>query len=150
MKECISRNQVPEGFTEQFRLESSDESSRSQTSVCCDLQSIQPPVVKDPANPSNYKYEHNLEPTGNRLQSNRTAYRNSKEHVITWASDDYIDPTSSEADELEAEGRGRCTGNGNFVRSLKVGDIITIWAKARFPGWENVVQEVKIEVYWVV
>jgi hypothetical protein len=150
MDECISKNQVPEGFIEQFRLESSDGSLRFPTSVCCDFRSIQPPVKKDPESTPSYNYNHNFKSTGNRLQSNRTANRDVKEHVITWANDDFIDPMSSEGDRLEAEGRGRWTGNGDFVRNLKVGDMITVWAKARFPGWLNMVEDVKIDVYWVV
>lgn len=150
MDACISENHVPEGFIEQFRLESRDDTLQVPTSVCCDFRSVQPPVINDPANPSSYKYDHPSEPTGNRLQSNRTANREVKEHVIIWASDDCIEPLSSAGDRLEAEGRGRLTGDGKFVRGLKVGDIITVWARARFPGWQNLVEEVKIDVFWVV
>jgi hypothetical protein len=51
---------------------------------------------------------------------------------------------------LEEQGRGRDTGTGEFVRNLKLGDVVTVWAKARFPQWVNVVEQVKIDVYWAV
>ena len=53
-------------------------------------------------------------------------------------------------DSLEEEGRGPQTGNGEFVRSLKLGDIVSIWGKARFRGWVNHVQKVKVDLYWAV
>jgi hypothetical protein len=33
---------------------------------------------------------------------------------------------------------------------MAVGDVITLWGRARFPGWINHIQEVKIDVYWAV
>jgi hypothetical protein len=51
---------------------------------------------------------------------------------------------------LEDQGRGRNTANGQFVRDLKVGDIVTVWGKARFPGWVNMIETVQIDVYWAV
>jgi hypothetical protein len=148
--ECTPENPVPEGFIEQFRLESGDGSLKVPTSIGCDFRSTHPPVTKEAGDPSTYRYDHSFAPTGTRLQSNRTANREVKEHVITWASGDCIDPMSPEGDRLEAEGRGRWTANGDFVRNLKVGDIITVWARCRFPEWTNAVEEVKIDVYWVV
>lgn len=73
-----------------------------------------------------------------------------KEHVITWSFDDHIHPESKEAVKLEEQGRGRATGSGDLIRSLEVGDVVTVWAKARFPGWMNVIEEVKMDVYWAV
>jgi len=40
--------------------------------------------------------------------------------------------------------------NGEFIRGLQVGDVVTIWGKARFGGWGNWVQEVCCEIYWAV
>ncbi|KIH93717.1 hypothetical protein SPBR_04257 [Sporothrix brasiliensis 5110] len=51
---------------------------------------------------------------------------------------------------LEKLGRGAETGDGAFVRNLRVGDVVTLWAKARFPGWVNIVQRAQIDVYWAV
>jgi hypothetical protein len=84
------------------------------------------------------------------LQKNLTSVKSTKEHIVTWSFDDHIDPGSLEANELQTQGRGSGTGSGELVRSLEVGDVITVWAKARFPGWVNVVEEISIDVYWAV
>ena len=135
---CTSEIQIPQGFIEQFNLESGYGNSKGATSIYCDLHPIRPRVIEER---ESYKYDRPFEPTSDRLQSNRTGTREVKEHIITWAHDDFIDPLSSEGDQLEREGRGRYTGDGNFVRNLQIGDIITIWARARFPGWTNEVKE---------
>ncbi len=46
--------------------------------------------------------------------------------------------------------RGKATGNGEFVRSLEVGDVVTLWARARFPGWFIKVKDVEIDMFWAV
>jgi hypothetical protein len=84
------------------------------------------------------------------LQKNVTATRDTKVHKVTWRFDDNVVTDSLEAAELEKQGRGRDSGNGKFVRDLKVGDVVTVWAKARFPQWLNVVEEVQMDVYWAV
>lgn len=113
-----------------------------------------PPTDPEPANDGDgeprYVFEHPLNPTGTVLQKNMTATRPAKEHIITWSCDDNIRPDSKEAQELEKVGRGRETGSGEIVRNLKVGDVVTVWAKARYGGWVNHVEEVKIDVYWAV
>lgn len=76
--------------------------------------------------------------------------RNTKEHVITWSWNDNIDPESEEANDLVLQGRGQATGSGDMVRSLVLGDVVTVWAKARFPGWSNIIEQVKIDLYWAV
>jgi hypothetical protein len=144
---CTPEIQIPQGFIEKFPLESGYSSSKAERWIYCDLDTIQPSVIGEPPN---FTFDRPILPTGTRLQSNRTGTREVKEHVITWAHDDSIDPLSSEGDKLEREGRGRYTGSGDFVRNLQIGDIITIWARARFPGWVNHVEEVKVDVYWAV
>lgn len=57
---------------------------------------------------------------------------------------------SPEVTALAEIGRGKATGDGEFVRNLKLGDIVTVWAKARFPGWVNYVDRVKVDVYWAI
>ena len=99
---------------------------------------------------SKYKFNHGLLPDENTLQKNRRAESDWKTHVITWSKDDKIDPETFEGEQLAASGRGEKTGNGEFVRSLKVGDCVTIWGKSRFGGWANHVEDVKMEVYWSV
>ena len=51
---------------------------------------------------------------------------------------------------LDKVGRGSETGDGSFVRDLRVGDVVTVWAKARYPGWVNTVRRVQVDVYWAV
>lgn len=84
------------------------------------------------------------------IQKNNTASRDSKEHKVTWLSSDNVIPDSLDAVELEKQGRGRESANGEFVRNLKVGDVVTVWAKARFPQWINFVEKVRIDVFWAV
>jgi hypothetical protein len=144
---CTHEIQMAQGFIEKFPLESGYNNSKAGRSIYCDLCTMQPSVIGEPPN---YTFDHPSIPTGYRLQSNRTGTREVKEHVIILAHDDCINPFCSEGDQLEQVGRGRHTGNGDFVRSLQIGDIITFWARARFPGWTNQVKEVKIDVYWAV
>ncbi len=87
---------------------------------------------------------------GKTIQRNRHAVSAPRDYEIVWRWDDDIQPDSEEAEELDANGRGMETGNGEFVRSLKVGDIVTVWARARFPGWVNAVEKVEVDVYWAV
>ncbi|RPB23897.1 hypothetical protein L211DRAFT_749444, partial [Terfezia boudieri ATCC MYA-4762] len=83
--------------------------------------------------------------------NNQTALLAQKKvHVITWSFDDNVNPDSSEGDELEQQGRGRESMTGNFVRSLKLGDVVTVWARARFRGWRTNVEQVKMDIYWAV
>lgn len=84
----------------------------------------------------------------------RTVCRNKAEsedwqmHKITWSCDDDVKPDSDRGKVLETVGRGRGTGNGAFVRSLEVGDVVTLWAKGRFINWTNRVKDARIDVYW--
>ncbi|KHJ34311.1 hypothetical protein EV44_g5308 [Erysiphe necator] len=96
------------------------------------------------------KFNHPLLPDSNVLQKNVAAEINTKKHVITWSYDDNIDPESAAGDNLENMGRGRATSNGEYVRSLKIGQIVTVWGKSRFRNWINHVEEVMIDIYWAV
>ncbi|RPB23896.1 hypothetical protein L211DRAFT_838353 [Terfezia boudieri ATCC MYA-4762] len=84
------------------------------------------------------------------LQINETGRAQKKLHVITWSFDDNVNPDSSDGDELEQQGRGRESMTGNFVRSLKLGDVVTVWANSSYMGWMNIVDEVKMDIYWAV
>ncbi|RKF63725.1 hypothetical protein OnM2_023007 [Erysiphe neolycopersici] len=95
-------------------------------------------------------FNHPLLPDSNVLQKNVAAVIENTKHVITWSYDDHIDPESTAGDELENMGRGRATGNGEYVRSLKCGQIVTVWGKSRFRNWINHVEEVTIDIYWAV
>ncbi len=111
-----------------------------------------------------YKFDIPLLPGPDVLQFNRLATRQFTEHVVTWSwTDDTPAPTPAPAEggdpaatdgdsphPLEEDGRGVATGDGAFVRSLRVGDVVTVWAKTRFSGWCNVVSRVRVDVYWAV
>ncbi|KAK7751152.1 hypothetical protein SLS62_006982 [Diatrype stigma] len=84
------------------------------------------------------------------IQHNRLAVRAPEHHRVEWRATDDIDPESAAAAELVAAGRGSATGDGAFVRALKLGDMITVWGRARFPGWSNNVEKVEVRVYWAV
>lgn len=98
------------------------------------------------------RYHHELLPTPDHcIQRNKHAEKGWTHHHVEWSWDDYMDSDDLDlpaAQELENLGRGAATGNGNFVRNLKFGDMITVWGRARFPGWSNHVQKVEIKVYW--
>ncbi len=76
--------------------------------------------------------------------------RSAGQHRVEWRADDAIDPQSPAADELADAGRGRATGDGAFVRALKLGDMVTVWGRARYPGWLNHVERLEVKVYWSV
>lgn len=111
------------------------------------LRPVWPAVTED--GPSSTRYSHGLHAQADhKIQCNRTADRTPQTHVVEWRYTDDIDPELSGGDELEAAGRGRATGNGEFVRNLKLGDVATIWGRARFGGWQNQIERVEIKVYW--
>jgi hypothetical protein len=128
--------------------------SANSSPVVCSLRTLVPGTVarNPPVNEgeNSHIFSHNLHEPPDCLQKNVTAIRDTKEHVITWSCDDNINPEAAEAMELEKLGRGRASANGEFVRNMKLGDVVTVWAKARFHGWVNVIDEVKIDVYWAV
>ena len=117
----------------------------------CALRSIQPTVQPNDKD-GEYEYHQPLLPSDEyTVQRNKTANKQWQYNVVTWSWEDNVDPESEEAKELEKDkGRGKATATGEFVRSLKLGDVITIWGKARFPGWANQVEKVKIDIYWAV
>lgn len=85
------------------------------------------------------------------IQVNRTATQTWSEFEVVWRWDDAIDPESEEALEMAKEqGRGRATADGKFVRSLEVGDVVSVWSRARFPGWANIVERIEVKVYWAI
>ncbi|KAL0937483.1 uncharacterized protein CTRU02_207214 [Colletotrichum truncatum] len=115
----------------------------------CGLQSVYPPLVASPD--GKLAYHHHVKPLENlKIQANKTATREFLNHEVIWSWTDNIHPESTEGDHLEEIGRGRGTGSGRFVRSLKLGDVVTVWGKARFGGWCNHVESVKVEIYWAI
>lgn len=88
-------------------------------------------------------------PTSSKLQSNRTATNNSTKYHIVWHYKDNIPKDSAEAQRIEREeGRGKATLDGQFVRTMQIGDQLVIWIRARFPGWRNHVEDMSVRVFW--
>lgn len=98
-----------------------------------------------------HQHEQCRPPTPNErsLQRNLHAHYETRLHTVEWS---YVDGIPSVADQqvLDSCGRGPLSADGNFVRNLKVGDCIALWASARFPGWDMHAEKAKISVYWAV
>ena len=84
------------------------------------------------------------------VQYNVQATRASKEHRVVWDWRDDIESDSPAADELRKIGRGKFSGDGKFVRALKLGDCVELWAKARYPGWANHVESAQVEILFAI
>jgi hypothetical protein len=100
-----------------------------------------------------YEFQQPLYPREDlRILSNRVADGDTRTHRIVWSYTDDIDPERDveAATRLKEQGRGTATGNGRFVRDLKLGDVVTVWGKARFRGWANHVESVKLDVYYAI
>jgi len=97
---------------------------------------------RDPAHP--------FLPPPTHLQRNIHAQHNTHHHTITWHYLDSIDENSPAAVEADNRGQGWKSLDGSFVRSLKMGDCITLWMRARFPGWKLDAKMAKIDLYWAV
>ncbi|KAI9719581.1 MAG: hypothetical protein M1812_003352 [Candelaria pacifica] len=93
---------------------------------------------------------HPFLPPETRVQSNVHAQIRTETHNVTWNYTDCFDANSTEADEAAAVGRGKESVDGAFVRRLRTGDCVTLWARARFPAWRNVVEKAKVHVFWAV
>jgi hypothetical protein len=99
--------------------------------------------------PGQEAFHHDLHPSPRlTIQKNRAATRELATHQIVWSWKDTGDRLSPE--RLSELGRGPETGNGDFVRNLTLGDVVTVWAKARFAGWANHVDCVKLDIYWAL
>ncbi|KAL5337817.1 hypothetical protein BJX70DRAFT_368469 [Aspergillus crustosus] len=119
--------------------------------------SIQKQVISEKMNPTDRRPKHFgpndplLLPRGNTLQRNRARIQRAKRHTITWH---YLDNTPSDSPEAEDaeryEGRGRETLGGKQLREMELGDSMLVWARARFPGWVNYVDELSIRVFWAI
>lgn len=130
------------------RFEAKTEASQESSEIpVSSLRPVWPETTED--GPDSRRYDHGLHATPNhKIQCNKTASRQTQEHVVEWRHTDNVDPELSGADELELAGRGRATGDGEFVRNLRLGDIVTVWGRARFGGWQNQIKKVELKVYW--
>ncbi|PCD46419.1 hypothetical protein AU210_001826 [Fusarium oxysporum f. sp. radicis-cucumerinum] len=102
-------------------------SSVASPLAVCALRPLYPSIV--PKGNDKFAYSHPLAHQEKwTIVRNKTAHRAWQDHVITWAWDDDAKPDSEAA----------------------MGDVVTVWAKARFGGWVNHIEKVKIDVYWAV
>ncbi|POR35469.1 Uncharacterized protein TPAR_04337 [Tolypocladium paradoxum] len=125
-------------------------SSTAPSLSVCGLRPVYPSIQRDSPD-QDYEYVHPLLPQDQfDIHRNKVATREWQDHVVTWSYLDDIQPDSEAGKALEAQGRGRATGDGSFVNRLRFGDVITVWGKARFPAWVNNIEFVKIDVYWAV
>ena len=140
--------------------EPGSEASEAPKLPICGLRSVQPPALQraggggsegEGGGQVEYEYAHQLLPRDDFLiQKNRAASRDWANHVVCWSYLDDDEPDSDGGRALDAAGRGRATGNGEFVRGLRLGDVVTAWGMARFAGWVNCVESAQIDVYWAV
>lgn len=110
------------------------------------LRPIQPSLEPN-ADPPTFHFDLLASPQYT-IQHNKTATRTPTTHTVVWSWKDNVDPPT--AQHLKDIGRGEETGTGDFVRNLKLGDVVTVWAKSRFGGWANHVEAVKVDVYWAL
>jgi hypothetical protein len=118
-----------------------------------DLCTVIPEVGWEGEVQNAYIFKHNLHPSEDlKVQCNVTAEKEVVEHRVVWSHTDDVDPERDveAATKLTRQGRGKATGNGKFVRDLKLGDVVTLWSKARFPSWANFVESAKIDVYYAI
>ncbi|CAK7273472.1 hypothetical protein SEPCBS57363_005670 [Sporothrix epigloea] len=125
------------------------------------------PQAKPPV--PRWMFDFPPEPGDDRIQSNRVAWWNCTTHTVAWSWNDKKPapvlalPQYAFFEEfcaalkkgrtacaLDDVGRGSDTGDGSFVRNLRVGDVVTVWAKSRHNVWENVVRSIAVDVYWAV
>lgn len=128
-------------------------SSESSSSIpTCAIRPVWPSVVPSDGGAPGMRYHHETLPNEDHLiQRNKHAEKSWHHHHVEWSWDDNVDPSETDSPavrELENAGRGMGTGNGEFVRNLKYGDMITVWGRARFLGWSNNIQRVEVKVYW--
>ncbi|KAH6604446.1 hypothetical protein Trco_007892 [Trichoderma cornu-damae] len=115
------------------------------------LRPVHPQIHQTSSDPVGYNYTHQLLHSPEwEIKRNMTAFGKWQLHVVTWSYLDDIAPDSEGGQALEAKGRGRGTGDGKFVRQLQVGDVVTVWGKARFGAWVNHIESVRIYVFWAI
>lgn len=94
--------------------------------------------------------EHPFLPPSTHLQRNITARSETQHHSVTWHYNDSMEENSPATEAADSRGQGWKSLDGTFVRSLRTGDCITLWSRARFPGWRSEVENATITVYWAV
>ncbi|KAH7903140.1 hypothetical protein BJ138DRAFT_199951 [Hygrophoropsis aurantiaca] len=84
------------------------------------------------------------------LQRNVHAKKSVHNHSVVWHYLDCVEEGSADAIEAGERGQGWKSFDGTLVRGMKAGDCITLWMRARFPGWAMHVSKVTIDTYWAV
>ncbi|KAJ2985115.1 hypothetical protein NUW58_g5708 [Xylaria curta] len=104
------------------KLGSESSSSPAEGPTTGAIRPVWPPLKEN-----SYEYHHSLHPVPDHMiQSNRVAEHDWQPHHIEWLWSDNIDPKSSAAQDLRTNGRGSGTGDGSFLKSLKIGDMVTV------------------------
>ncbi|KAL5091312.1 hypothetical protein Trisim1_003279 [Trichoderma cf. simile WF8] len=97
-----------------------------------------------------YRYGHSPWKGPREILRNKVASSEWTTYEVTWTCWDVVAPGSKEAQQAMKEGKGQMDGDGQFVRSLKLGDVVTVWGRAMHRGWVNVVDTVEMDVYWAL
>lgn len=141
-----------EAGLERFDGHSANEGSESPLPFRADaLNSIHPLAETLTGADGTVRFQFPLNPSSQHtVQRNLTAAKNMSDYEVAWTWTDSTDPESLEAESIDERGRGKASANGEFVRNLKLGDVVTLWGKARFMGWANNIDSASIIVYWAV
>ncbi|PGH07969.1 hypothetical protein GX51_01409 [Blastomyces parvus] len=80
------------------------------------------------------------------VQKNKVATGETQTREIVWTLDgDGAEGREQTEQLLDEEDTGSGSGDG-FVRTLRPGDVICLWARAIYPGWANIVEKATVEV----
>jgi len=92
-----------------------------------------------------HRYHHALHPDRKHvIQFNKRAVRQLQHHHVEWS---WLDGSVDEDEDMGFAGHAP-GGNGEFVRSLRLGDMVTIWGRARYGGWSNNISKIEVKVYY--
>lgn len=117
------------------------------------LATVEPKVkeAKDIREGWDYQFPYTPWENPNEIQRNRMACSDYSDYRVTWTCWDVTAPDSAEAQGLLMDqGTGKMAGDGQFVRNLKLGDVVTVWGRAMHRGWVNTVESVEIDIYWAL
>jgi hypothetical protein len=100
-----------------------------------------------------YELNHELHPSKQHtVQINKKAVGSPSKHRVEWS---YLGASGSGGSDPNASGL-RETGTitpaagAKFVRALRLGDVVTLWAHARFGSWRNKVHSARVDIYWAI
>ncbi|KAK5992146.1 hypothetical protein PT974_05546 [Cladobotryum mycophilum] len=119
----------------------------------CKLRTVQPPPVRRKSSSNGTdEYEFELRERFNKweIQRNRVAQHDWTDYEVTWTYKDNIPHDSLVGEDLFNQGKNPKGYDGEFVRSLRLGDVITVWGRSVQAGWENFIESVQIDVYWAL